>query len=142
MIAHEQVEALKRDCVRLTADNNQLHLELLSQTEQHKAFQRESYSKSRHLEDQLAEVDFVRQKTIERYLALEKENEGLKEKMKQLMKLDPGKLQICIPSIAVPVILRLWFPNLYLRPCWGVTGEAGQGNPSMSIAGAFGGYPF
>jgi hypothetical protein len=97
-----QVEALKRDSARLVAENNQLHLQLMSHAEQYGATLRQNYHQSKRLEDQLAELSFVKQKTLERYLAREKENDGLKEKLASVAKLLPagtfvtrGATQIC-----------------------------------------------
>lgn len=97
MGAYSQVEALKRDSARLTAENNQLHLQLMSQSEQLAATQRENYHQTKRLEDQLAELTFLKQKTIERYLALEQENEGLREKLGSILTSAPtGKLCVSV----------------------------------------------
>eukprot|EP00884_Botryococcus_braunii_P001453 jgi/Botrbrau1/11308/Bobra.0038s0069.1 len=97
-----KVEALKRDSARLTAENNQLHLQLMSQAEQHAASQRENYHQTKRLEDQLAELSFIKQKTIERYLALEQENEGLKEKLGLILKSETtGAIEHLTPGMAI-----------------------------------------
>jgi hypothetical protein len=49
------------------------------------ARERENYQQVKRLEDSIAELQYMKQKTMERYLSLERENEGLKEKLDALL---------------------------------------------------------
>lgn len=81
----EQIDVLKKDGGRLTAENNNLHLELIRSTEKYERREREHYQETKKLEDQIAELAYWKAQTVERFKDLENENNGLKEKLKDLL---------------------------------------------------------
>ena len=82
-----QVEVLHRDNVRLTSENNQLHLQLLRESEKVDAAASEGYQASRRLQSQITELTYWKQQTVERFVELEKENAGLKGRINDLLRL-------------------------------------------------------
>ena len=82
-----QVEMLHRDNARLTSENNQLHLQLLRESEKVDAAASEGYQASRRLQSQITELTYWKQQTVERFVELEKENAGLKGRINDLLRL-------------------------------------------------------
>ena len=82
-----QVEVLQRDNARLTSENNQLHLQLLRESEKVDAAASEGYQASRRLQSQITELTYWKQQTVERFVELEKENAGLKGRINDLLRL-------------------------------------------------------
>ena len=82
-----QVEVLHRDNARLTSENNQLHLQLLRESEKVDAAASEGYQASRRLQSQITELTYWKQQTVERFVELEKENAGLKGRINDLLRL-------------------------------------------------------
>lgn len=82
-----QLEVVKQDCGRLSKENTQLHEQLIREAERYEQLQKESYQRTKKLEDQVAELSYWKQQAISRYDGLEKDNQGLRKKVAELIKL-------------------------------------------------------
>ena len=77
-----QAEAFKKDAARLTADNNRQHQQQLQAADASDAQAREHYKQVKAQESEIAELRFWKQNILKRFLALESENEGLKDRLR------------------------------------------------------------
>lgn len=80
-----QIEVLQREVSRLTSENSRLHSDVLRESDARQAQDRASYQRSKHLEGQVAELQLVRQQAAENLAAVEREREGLKAKVQDLL---------------------------------------------------------
>lgn len=76
---------LKHENASLAADNNQLHLQVIKETEHSDARERQHYLQLKAMEDRIAELAFWKHRTLEGFQALEKDNEGLKKRLQELL---------------------------------------------------------
>lgn len=82
-----QVEGLTRDASRLSAENNQLHLQLLKTADVADQAEKQHYQHTKQLEGQITELACWKHQTAGRFQTLEKENSGLRAKLEDLLRL-------------------------------------------------------
>lgn len=82
-----QIEGLKRDAARISAENNQLHLQLLNSADISDKAERDHYHHVKQLEGQISELACWKHQTAGRFKALETENSGLRLKLEELLRL-------------------------------------------------------
>eukprot|EP00803_Ostreobium_quekettii_P006651 evm.model.scf_534.11 EVM.evm.TU.scf_534.11 scf_534:64730-78765(+) len=82
---NNQVEVLRKDAGRLTAENNALHVELIKDAEKLQKAERDHYQESKRLDSQIAELAYWRNQTVEKFRSLEAENHGLKCRIEELL---------------------------------------------------------
>ena len=75
------MEVLRRENSRLVAENNQLHVDVMTATESVREKEREYYQKSKALECQIAELTYWKSCSMKKLKQLEAENEGLRRKI-------------------------------------------------------------
>ena len=80
-----KLEVVRQESGRLLNENNQLHLELIKQAEQHERSDKERYLAAKKLEDQVAELSFLKQFNKESMKAMDRENAQLKQRLDELM---------------------------------------------------------
>lgn len=80
-----QVEVLRREVGRLTNENSRLRGDLLREADARGARERSHYQALRALETQLAAAQFAQEQTAQRLGAVERENEGLRQKAASLL---------------------------------------------------------
>lgn len=99
-----QLDIVKQDCGRVTAENNNLHVQLIEEAEKYEQLQKDSYQKIKKLEDKLAELSYWQQQAIGRYDVLEKDNAALRKRVAELLKMGEkrSKGTPCIPFITSP----------------------------------------
>ena len=73
------------DTERLATENNQLHLRLIREAEQHRAHEREHLKKQKSLEDAVAELTFRKSSSTAKHAELERENAALKGRLQELL---------------------------------------------------------
>lgn len=78
---------MKQDCGRLSKENTQLHEQLIHEAERYQQLQKESYQRTKKLEDQVAELSYWKNQAVNRYDALEKDNQGMRKRVAELIKL-------------------------------------------------------
>eukprot|EP00878_Enallax_costatus_P036574 GHUV01041084.1.p1 GENE.GHUV01041084.1~~GHUV01041084.1.p1 ORF type:complete len:305 (+),score=105.84 GHUV01041084.1:203-1117(+) len=82
-----KLEVVKQDCGRLSKENTQLHEQLIREAERYEQLQKESYQRTKKLEDQVAELSYWKHQALSRYDGLEKDNQGLRKRVAELIKL-------------------------------------------------------
>ena len=80
-----QVEVLTIDTEHLATENNQLHLRLIREAEEHRAHEREHLKKQKSLEDAVAELTFWKSSIAAKHAELERENAALKGRLQELL---------------------------------------------------------
>ena len=75
------MEVLRRENSRLVAENNQLHVDVMTATESVREKEREYYQRSKALECQIAELTYWKSCSVKKLKQLEAENEGLRSKI-------------------------------------------------------------
>lgn len=80
-----QAEVLRREVGRLTAENSRLHADLLREADARAAHEAEAYQHSKKAEAAAAELQYARTAALERAAALERERDGLKAKVRELL---------------------------------------------------------
>ncbi|KAI7844734.1 hypothetical protein COHA_001619 [Chlorella ohadii] len=83
--AQYQAEVLRREVGRLTAENSRLHAYLLREADARAAHEAEAYQHSKKAEAAAAELQYARTAALERAAALERERDGLKAKVRELL---------------------------------------------------------
>lgn len=78
---------VKQDCGRLSKENTQLHEQLIREAERYEQLQKDSYQHTKRLEDQVAELSYWRQQAVSRYEGVERDNQSLRKKVAELIKL-------------------------------------------------------
>lgn len=77
-----QAEAIKQDAARLTHDKNRLHQQQLQAADASDQQARNHYKDAKARDGELAELLFWKQRNLERFMALERENEALKDRLR------------------------------------------------------------
>ncbi|PRW50911.1 basal body [Chlorella sorokiniana] len=83
--AQYQVEVLRREVGRLTAENSRLHADLLREADARAALEAEAYQRGKAAEASAAELQYARTAALERAASLERERDGLKAKVRELL---------------------------------------------------------
>jgi len=78
---------VKQDAGRLSTENNQLHEQLILEAERYEQLQRESYQRTKSLEDKVAELSYWKQQAISRYDGLDRDNQALRKRIAELIKM-------------------------------------------------------
>lgn len=81
-----QMQVLSRENSRLVAENNQLHVDIMSAIEAAKGKEREHYQSAKALECQIAELAYWKNCTLKKLKELEADNQGLRSKMQETLK--------------------------------------------------------
>lgn len=76
---------LRREVGRLTAENSRLHADLLREADARAAHEAEAYQRGKAAEAAAAELQYARTAALERAAALERERDGLKAKVRELL---------------------------------------------------------
>ena len=79
------MEVLRREVGRLTAENSRLHADLLREADARAALEAEAYQRGKAAEAAAAELQYARTAALERASALERERDGLKAKVRELL---------------------------------------------------------
>lgn len=87
VIFEMQLEVVKQDAGRLSTENCQLHEQLIHEAERYEQLQRESYQRTKSLEDRVAELSYWKQQAISRYDGLDKDNQALRKRVAELIKM-------------------------------------------------------
>ena len=90
--AAPQVDVLRREVGRLTAESSQLRGELLREADACAALERGHYQAVKALEAQLAAAQLARETAAARLAALERENEGLRQKANSLLSIGQQRM--------------------------------------------------
>ena len=91
------MEVLVKENGRLVAENNQLHVDVMSAAESAQKRDREHYQSSKALECQIAELAYWKNCTLKKVKELEAENQGLRTKLQDLLKTgvhEPGAMDL------------------------------------------------
>ena len=80
-----KMEIMKRENGKALKENSLLHMELIKKDEACDERLRAAAAEQRKLEDQIAELHFWKQQQIERHLELEKNHEGVKQKLNDVI---------------------------------------------------------
>lgn len=80
-----QAEVLRREVGRLTAENSRLHADLLREADARAALEAEAYQRGKAAEAAAAELQYARTAALERATELERERDGLKAKVRELL---------------------------------------------------------
>ncbi len=76
------MEAMRQECGRLTADNNELHVQLIAESERAEAAQREAYVRAKALEAQVVELRLWKQQASTCMEAQERGNAALRKQVR------------------------------------------------------------
>lgn len=82
-----QMEGIKEDMAKTVRENNQLHVQLIQAAEAVDAEQTAHYKKVKELEHELCELSFWKHQALARFDAYERENEGLKQRLADVLRL-------------------------------------------------------
>ncbi|KAL4853675.1 Centrosomal protein [Chlorella vulgaris] len=80
-----QVEALRSEVARLGGENNRLHHDLLAEAEARAAQEAAGGKRARQLEAHAADLELAKQQAVERAAAMERERDGLRGKVRDLL---------------------------------------------------------
>lgn len=79
------MDALVQENGRLVAENNQLHVDVMTAAETAARQSREHYQTSKAMECEIAELVYWKKCTLKRLKELESENQGLKAKLNETL---------------------------------------------------------
>ena len=80
-----QVEVLRREVGRLTAETNRLHGDLLAEAEARAAAEAATRQQSQRAEARAADAEFAKQQALQRGAELERERDGLRARVHDLL---------------------------------------------------------
>ena len=82
-----QLEAVRKDSVRLQSENSQLHVLVMQQAERQERQAREHYQASKRLEDTIADLSYWKNVAAEKLVVADRENGALRRRCEELQQL-------------------------------------------------------
>jgi len=86
-LAHTQLTSSQQTASHLQAEQSQLHALLVAANERSTRLETDAYQQAKRLEDRIAELTFWKQAASEKLQAGEREHQGLKSRVAELVKL-------------------------------------------------------